>query len=77
MTARIADLTAVERAARRLRSRLAEIEYCRRALDDEIALAVRAGAHVADVAQLSRQTVYDAMARTSERVPDADNVDSG
>ncbi len=72
MTSRVADLSAVERAARRLRSRLAEIEDDRRALDDEIALAVRAGApvtHVADAAQLARQTVYDAIARVSERSP--------
>lgn len=61
------DLGGVERAALRLRSRLAEIEYCRRALDDEIALAVRAGAavaHVAEAAGLSRQTVYEAIARS-------------
>lgn len=35
-------------------------------------LAVRAGApvtHVADAAQLARQTVYDAIARVSERSP--------
>jgi hypothetical protein len=67
MTGRAHELSGVERAARRLRSRLAEIEYCRRALDDEIVLAVRAGApvtHVADAAQISRQTVYEAIART-------------
>lgn len=66
MTARANDLSAVERAARRLRARLVEIEDCRRALDEEIARAVKAGApvaHVADAAALSRQTVYEAIAR--------------
>jgi hypothetical protein len=67
MGVEMADLAGVERAARRLRSRLAEIADCRRALDDEIARAVRAGApvaHVAEAARLSRQTVYEAIART-------------
>jgi DNA-binding phage protein len=66
MAACTVDLSGVEWAARRLRSRLVEIEDCRRALDDEIALVVRAGAavtHVADAAGLSRQTVYEALAR--------------
>ena len=60
MTTSVHDLTTVERAARRLRARLAEIEDCRRALDDEITLAARAGApvtHIAHAAGLSRQTV--------------------
>jgi hypothetical protein len=54
----------VERAARRPRSRLAEIKDCRRALDDQIALTVRAGTLVTHAAQISRQSVYEALARS-------------
>ncbi len=59
-------------AARRLRSRLEDVETCRQLLDAEIARAVAAGtaaAHIADITQLSRESVYAALRRAEARQP--------
>lgn len=57
-------------AAQRLRARLEDVESCRRLLDDEIARTAAAGttvAHIADITQLSRVSVYEALRRAEAR----------
>jgi len=59
-------------AAGRLRARLADVEACRQALDAEIARTAAAGTtvtHIADITQLSRESVYEALRRAEAREP--------
>lgn len=59
-------------AARRLRSRLVDVETCRKLLDAEISRTAAAGttvAHIADITQLSRESVYQALRRAEAREP--------
>ncbi len=64
--------TDIVSAARRLRSRLADVETCRQLLDDEIARTAATGttvSHIADITQLSRESVYAALRRAEARQP--------
>ena len=59
-------------AARRLRSRLEDVETCRQLLDAEIARTAASGttvAHIADRTELSRESVYAALRRAEARQP--------
>ncbi len=67
-----AEPEAIVSAARRLRSRIEDVETCRQLLDAEIARAAAAGttvAHIANRTALSRESVYAALSRNEARQP--------